>query len=141
MPTLSTGTLLSPWLVLPLAAVTMLAIAGHVLSLYAEEMPASRRRIRAANGMLMLFVAALLAYALGVAPVATPPYATAHQTHTFLLVWMTIIGLLPIVVMLAALDVLNTVLLHVMARRRLRRQLGQDLHAVRRERAGGAGSV
>ena len=78
------------WAVMPMAAVAMLVIASHVLLLGTSDMPASRRRIRAANGLLMMFTLPLAAYALGVADPAARP-------RPFLLAWMLVSGLVMIV--------------------------------------------
>lgn len=96
------------WLAAPPAVLTMLILAGHVMALQKAEMPEKRRRIRTANGMVMLVTTPLIAYAMSIAKPAEP--------KTFVLVWMAIVGLLGIVIVLACLDALLTM---VMRRREL----------------------
>lgn len=118
--------MLSPWLVLPMAVITMLVIAWHVVSLQHARIPASRKRIRTANGLLMLFVTALLAFALSIMNSATPHGVGVEQVRLFVLVWALIMGLLPIVIGLAILDALNNIRILNATRRRLKRQLGSE---------------
>ena len=95
--------LVSPWVAVPLAAAVMFVVAGHVLAMQRARahMPASRRRIRTANGLLMLVVAPLLAYAVSNGPGTDQPRPMA-------LLWLLILSMLTMVVGLAVLDVLNT---------------------------------
>lgn len=108
-----------PWLVIGLTAVAMLVVSAHVLSLQKAEMPASRRRIRTANGMLMLIVTPLMAYALQV------PHL--QQPQTFTLGWLMVFALLILIVLLALLDILNNVRLHGAQREELARQQAEAL--------------
>ena len=55
-------------LVLPLAGVVLLVIGAHVVSQQREGVPAKRRRIRTASGLLMMIVTTLLAWALAIQP-------------------------------------------------------------------------
>ncbi len=57
--------MLPPWVVLPLAGLTLLVTAAHVLALQTSDLPSRRRRLRTAAGVLMMLVTGLLAYALG----------------------------------------------------------------------------
>ncbi len=116
MPTLA-ASLASPWLVVPLAGVTLVVVAAHVLALGAagNSMPPSRRRIRAASGMVMMFTIPLLAYAFSIADVSE----VRHWTIS----WMLAAGMVTIVVFLAGLDMLNTGRLYLEERRRLRDEL------------------
>ncbi len=93
------------WGVMPLAALTMLVVAGHVLWLPKAEMPASRRRIRMVNGLLMLFTLPLAAYALGVADPST-------EKRGFVLAWMLVAGAIVVILLVAMLDLLNSWRLH-----------------------------
>ena len=74
---LASNPILPAWLVLPMAVVTMLVISWHVMAIQRAKMPASRKRIRTANGLLMLFLTALLAYALSIMSATTPHGAAA----------------------------------------------------------------
>ncbi len=110
--------LLPWWVVFPLAGVTLLVIAGHVAAIRrAAGVPSSRRRIRTVNGVLMMATVPLIAYAFGV--------ATSADARTFTLVWMLIIGLLGIIIVVAWVDVMNTMRLHQASRRATRERLAE----------------
>jgi len=129
--------LLPAWFVFPLAGVTLLIIAAHLgVIRRSRETPASRRRIRSVNAVLMMCTVPLLAYAFGV--------ATTADARTFTLVWLLIIGLLVIVMLVAWIDAMNTVRLHQASRaetrahlRELRAQFAARLAKERAEREGG----
>ena len=95
--------IVSAWVAVPAAGVVMFVIAGHVLAMQRTHahMPASRRRIRTANGLLMLIAAPLLAYAVSNGPGTDQPRPMA-------VLWLLILSMLVMVVGLAVLDVLNT---------------------------------
>ena len=113
---IASSPILPAWVVLPMGVLTLLVIAAHVSVMLGDgSIPASRRRIRVANGFVMLFVTPLIAFAFGV--------LSPDDVRTFTVVWTLIIGLLFIVIMLAGLDVLNTARLHTAERRRLRARL------------------
>jgi len=113
MIALADGTLVPGWLAIALAGATMLFVAAHVLAIQHLEMPASRRRIRTVTGVLMLILCAMLAYATGM--------VDPDEKRDFVLAWMAVIALLGIVLLLAGMDVLNTLRLHRRARADLRR--------------------
>lgn len=135
MNLLGASTILPAWIVLPAATVTMLVVATHVLATHAGGLPARRRRLRVANGVLMMFVTALLAYALGVAGVVEEPTARPDQTRRFVLVWLSIVGLVSVVVALACVDAMATVVhgwsVRKMLREEMREALAGDLAARR----------
>jgi hypothetical protein len=120
---LASTTILPGWVVLPVSAATMLVVAGHVLATHASDLPTRRRRLRVVNGVLMLFVTALLAYALGVAAVVEEPTARPRETREFVIVWLMIIGLLGVVVSLAGADAIATLSHGWRSRRELRTQM------------------
>lgn len=132
MSTLAMG-LLPVWIALPAAAAVMFTVAGHVLMIQRAQMPGSRRRIRTCAGLVMLVVTPLLAHALSTGPGVDQPRPMA-------LVWMTIIALLGLVIGLALLDVLNTLRLHMLHMRGLRREtrarVALDLAGAARARVG-----
>ncbi|MFO7253458.1 MAG: hypothetical protein DIU60_022165 [Actinomycetes bacterium] len=93
----------------------LLVIAAHTLALQRDpDIPPVRRRIRTANGVLMMFTTALLAYAISVVTPATP--------SAFALAWLAVVGLLAIIITVALLDAAHTLRLHAQARRELRRE-------------------
>ncbi len=107
LPTLA-ATMASPWIVLPLAGLTTLLIGSHVMSVQVSDMHAVRKRLRIANGLIMMFVAATLAYALGAVTLVTDPKLHPAQARAFIIVWVVIVALLSIVVALAIIDALGT---------------------------------
>jgi hypothetical protein len=118
------------WLVVPAAALVMLMVAAHVLSIQHSDVPASRRRIRTANGLLMLVVVPLFAYAV------TVPHKQSPQA--FALVWVAVMALIGMIIMLALLDILNNVRLQAHQRADASREAAEELLRQVQER-GGAG--
>lgn len=107
-----TNTVLTPWLVLPLAGALMLVIAAHIGFVHEHTEDPHRRRIRVANGWVMLVMLALLGAGFGVvSPGALP--------RLFWIVWAAVIALLLVTVVLAVADVMNTLRLARETRRRL----------------------
>lgn len=103
------------WLIVPLAAIALLVVAAHVLILNRTPMPASRKRIRIVNGMLMMFTIPLTAMAFSaIAPT---------QQRLFVMLWMLVVGLIVLILLLAIADLANTWLMHRTERRALRVQL------------------
>lgn len=129
MVLLAASTILPGWVVLPVASITMLVVAAHVLATHAGDLPSRRRRLRTANGVLMMFVTALLAYALGVAGVVTEPKAEPEEARRFMLVWLSIVGLLGVVVTLAGADAIATVIHGLGVRRSLRAEMRDGLRS------------
>lgn len=128
----ATGAPMLPWwVVVPLAGLTMLVVAWHTLRLRDADIPASRRRIRTANGLLMLAFVPVLAFAVGV--------ANPGQPRTFALAWVGVIVLLIVIITLAGLDMLNTLRLYRAAREELARQTRAALGARGPARDGGPG--
>ncbi|MFO0832805.1 MAG: hypothetical protein U0637_13315 [Phycisphaerales bacterium] len=110
------------WFVLPMAALALLVTAGHWIALARAEMPASRKRLRTANGLVMMMAIPVLSYGFGAVD-------TTDQRR-FVLTWMAASGLIMIVVILAALDLGST---FVIARKAHRELL--DEYALARARA------
>jgi len=113
--TLGAGPLAPGWLVLPLAAVALLATAAHIIALREAPrgaLPESRRRIRIATGWVIMVAIPLTAYAFGI--------ATPSSVGTYMIVWMAVTGLIGAILLLAMLDALNTMRLHRADVRRLR---------------------
>lgn len=102
------------WLVLPMAVVVMLILAGHCQALQRAEMPDSRRRIRTAGDLLMLGVTPLLAYAFAI--------DRGDDPRTFVIVWAMIVGLLALIILVATIDAANNMRLARKMRDRLRRE-------------------
>lgn len=117
----SSGPLLTPWVVMPIAAVLLIVIGAHLNALASASMPASRRRIRVVNGWLMLLTTPLTAYAFAL--------ATPSNARLFVLIWLAVVGLIGIIVMLAVIDLLNTQRLY----RGVRRELDREITGLRQE--------
>ena len=118
---MDTAPILPFWLVGPIAGVTMILLAGHLLALRGARatMPASRHRIRTVNGGIMLVAVPMLCSAFSV--------ISPGDARAFTLIWFACIGLLGIIVTLAALDAVNNTRLMVLDRRRLREELGRSI--------------
>lgn len=124
-----TGPLAPWWIVVPLAAVALLATASHIIVLReapAGALPESRRRIRIATSWVIMVAIPLTAYAFGIASPAKP--------GIYSMVWLAVVGLLGAIVLLAMLDAFNTVRLHRDETRRLRQDLGKPLRGTDDER-------
>lgn len=119
---LATGPLLSPWIVFPIAAIVMFAIALHVEALRRAAMPPSRKRLRLANAWIMLAAAPLIAFGFGAAGASGIGGAWG-----FVLAWTAVFILMGAVLALAVLDMLNTLRLA----RRQRRDLAEHMRRVR----------
>lgn len=113
--------LVTPWFTMPMAAVTLVLIAGHLMAMHAvKDMPASRKRIRSMNGGLMLVATPMLAIAFSVVTPANP--------RAFALAWTVSVGLVGMITLLAVLDAINNLRLYRMSRSRLH----AEFRAVRR---------
>ncbi|MBL8991664.1 MAG: hypothetical protein JNJ48_08820 [Phycisphaerae bacterium] len=135
MITLATnGPIASPWVAVPVVSVAMLLVAAHVLAIQRVPMPSSRRRIRTANGLLMLVALPLLAYAVSVVPPA--------DKRPFVLAWMSVMILVSMVLGLALVDIANNIRLFARARAELDRMAARGLAGKVRAASGtpGAGS-
>lgn len=130
---ISSGPLAPAWIVIPLAVLTLLVVAGHVLALEKAEMPASRKRIRRVNGLLMMFTVPLTAYAFGI--------VSPQQGRLFVMVWMIVFGLVFLVLSLAVLDMMNTWRMTWREKRALKQQVDAAKAAVRVLQAKGAVAV
>lgn len=92
---------LPTWVVMPIALIALLGVIWHMAALgRSTSMPRSRRRIRLASSAVMLLLIPVSAAALSLIP--------PEQKRAFVLIWMAELGLLFIVIMLAALDMLDT---------------------------------
>jgi quinol-cytochrome oxidoreductase complex cytochrome b subunit len=100
MNLLSQDPALPLWAVAPPTILVMLFLAGHVNAMREADTNPRRRRIRTANGVLMMFTAALLAHALAI--------VSPSDSRTFLLTWIIIIALLGFIILLALIDALNS---------------------------------
>lgn len=109
------GPLVSPWLAVPVGAVVIVILTVHMRSQAYADMPESRRRIRTVNDWLMLLATPVTVYAFSLATPADP--------RAFLLAWLSVAGLLVIILLVAGLDILNTGRINLGDRRELRGQL------------------
>ncbi len=110
---LSHDPVLPEWFVLPLALFAA-AVAGlHLMLLQEADVPSSRRRIRTASGLITLLVIPLVAYLFGIVSPA--------ERRAFLLASGATVGLLFIIVLLAGVDIVDSLRL-VAAERRAHRE-------------------
>ncbi len=91
-----------PWIILPLALVAMLIVSAHVTLTQASAAPRSRKRLRIANGWVMLITLPLLAAGVSL---VTPD----RSPRLFVLTWIGVALLLTLSILLAMLDAANTV--------------------------------
>lgn len=98
------STIAPPWFVLPLAAGTMLLIAGYLTALRLapadQVMPPSRKRIRLCSAWTALLTVPVIACGFGVVPPA--------NARAFTLVWTAGTGLVLLVLALALIDLGDT---------------------------------
>lgn len=89
------------WLVFPIALLTMVVVAGHLMALRSgrAHIPASRYRIRSVNGGMMITLVPMLAIAFSV--------VSPDAQRLFALMWMACIGMIGIVLLLAVIDACN----------------------------------
>ncbi len=107
------------WLVFPLAGFTLVVVLWHLSGVIRGDVEPSRRRIRMANGLIMLTLVPLIAYAFGI--------ATTDSPRWFAMSWLGVMGLLGLMIVLAILDSANTAKLHAAERIELRRQTREAL--------------
>lgn len=103
-PAPHSGTL-SASVVLPIAMPIMILAGVYTLLIQRRPMPASRRRIRTATGVLLICTVGLMAFNL--------VNVSAAQHRTFLILWTVLIAMVALLLLLAALDMLNTLRLYV----------------------------
>jgi len=111
--------LLPMWVAAPMAMLALVVVAAHLITLRTAAMPESRRRIRIANGWLMLVTIPVLAIAFG--------YASPASKRVFALAWAVATALVCMVLVLAFVDIANNLRLARRDRRRLRRELHGSL--------------
>lgn len=119
-------TMFPAWITIPVAGVTLLVVAAHIIAMHLSSMDSRRRRLRTVAGVLTMLITALLAYAVGVAP-ATPEHGSPSEARLFVVLWTTIVGLLGALVILALLDALSTLRHANLSSRRLRKQFREQL--------------
>jgi hypothetical protein len=115
----NTGPLAPAWVVFPLAGFTLVVVMWHISGLVRADLEPSRRRIRLANGGVMLALVPLIAFAFGV--------ATTSEPRWFAMSWLAVMGLLGLMIVLAIMDSANTARMHAAERLELRRQTREAL--------------
>lgn len=111
------GPLAPSWIVLPLAMIALLVVAAHLIVLreHAQgKMPESRRQIRMVTGWVTMFTIPLLAYSFGI--------VSPTNQDAFLTAWLAVVGLLSAIVLMAAIDALNSIRLARLQTKELRDQ-------------------
>jgi uncharacterized protein involved in response to NO len=109
------GPMAPRWAVITVSFLALLVIAIHILSLARTITHPSRKRIRIANGFLMMVGVVALAYAVGV--------ASPDKPRQFTLAWTSVMSMMVLIVGMACLDALNNVRLNALERKAVRREL------------------
>lgn len=126
LATLRDTPLLPSWVAALVAMPTLVVVAGHVLAIHrvrggSSGMPESRRRLRLANGGLMLVAIPVIAFAFG--------YATPAEPKLFMSLWLVAMWLLGLIVVLAGVDAMVTARIA----KRERAQLRKSIRSLREE--------
>ncbi|MEI7657203.1 MAG: hypothetical protein WCK33_03985 [Phycisphaerae bacterium] len=111
LASLSVEPLAPLWFVVPMAATAFLVVAAHLLACLHADMPPSRRRIRLANGTLILLTLPVLAYALC--------FVSPSEGRPFIIAWTVLAGSTSLVMALAWIDVINNLRLAARERQAL----------------------
>lgn len=116
-PTLAVqhGPIAPAWAILPIGFIALVVIGIHVLAVMRSEMPPSRKRIRTANGLLMMFATPLLAFAFSMVDPSTQP-------KLFAMSWLLVVSLLVLIFGLACFDILNNIRIYRAEQREVRRE-------------------
>lgn len=107
------------WVSGPMAMLMLVAVAAHLLAMRDADMPESRRRIRTANGWLILITVPVLAVAFSVVP--------PTNARQFALIWAVAIAMLTLVIAMALVDMANNLRLARIQRRRFGRSISAGL--------------
>jgi hypothetical protein len=104
---------------LPLSLLALFVVAGHWILLGRADMPRFRKSLRTANGLVMMLAIPVLAFGFGV--------VSPSNARLFTITWMLASGLLMLVLLLAAIDLIHT---NILARREHQR-LAIEIRAAR----------
>lgn len=107
------------WVSAPLAMITLVTVAAHLLAMREANMPESRRRIRTANGWLILVTVPVLVIAFSV--------VSRSQPRQFVLIWVVAMALVCFTILMAVVDMVNNLRLARIQRQRLSRTMGAQL--------------
>lgn len=107
------------WISAPLAMLTLVTVAAHLLAMRGATMPESRRRIRTANGWLILITAPMLVVAFSLVP--------PSNARQFALVWAVSIALIGMVILMAFVDMANNLRIARIHRKKLSRSMGHQM--------------
>lgn len=107
------------WVSAPLAMITLVTVAAHLLAMRGADMPESRRRIRTANGWLILVTAPVLVVAFSV--------VTPNNARQFALVWAVATALVCFTIVMAFVDMANNLRIARNQRKKLSRTMGAQL--------------
>lgn len=107
------------WVSAPLAMITLVTVAAHLLAMRGADMPESRRRIRTANGWLILIAAPVLVVAFSV--------VSRSQPRQFVLIWVIAMALVCFTILMAFVDMINNLRIARNQRQRLSRTMGAQL--------------
>lgn len=111
--------LVSPWIVLPIAAVAIVFLAFQAVWTHRDSMPAGRRQIRTAGATLHLFTVVALAIGTGVIDPA--------DKRMFVMIWLVIMLLVGLAVIIAVIDMLYSLREARAEQAALKRELAERL--------------
>jgi hypothetical protein len=107
------------WVSAPLAMITLVTVAAHLLAMRGAPMPESRRRIRTANGWLIFITVPVLVVAFSV--------VSPQNARQFALIWAVAMALVCFTIFMALVDMVNNLRLARIQRQRLSRSMGAQL--------------
>jgi hypothetical protein len=115
---LAAGPIAPAWAILPVGILALIVVGLHVSRMLRSDMPPSRRRIRIANGVLMMFTIPLFAFALSLVD-------PASQQKLFAMTWMLNFCLMTLIFGVACFDILNNIRIYRVERAQLRREIAR----------------
>lgn len=125
--------LVPAWVACSVGGLFLVVLALHLMSLRASPLETRRKRIRTVTTVVMMLVTPLAAYAFGVAEPA--------RARTYVLVWLVVTGAMGLVLVLALLDMGQSVREHRRHLRRLRSALAAEVAADRARTLDGPGGA
>ncbi|MBL9030465.1 MAG: hypothetical protein JNM80_01985 [Phycisphaerae bacterium] len=130
---MTSGPLVPAWVACSVGGLFLVVLALHLMSLRASPLETRRKRIRTVTTVVMMLVTPLAAYAFGVAEPA--------RARAYVLVWLVVTGAMGLVLVLALLDMGQSVREHRRHLRRLRSALAAEVAADRARTLDGPGGA
>ncbi|MFN0130949.1 MAG: hypothetical protein ACKVW3_00200 [Phycisphaerales bacterium] len=115
--------LVPAWVACSVGGLFLLVLAVHLISLQSSSLEPRRKRLRTATTVIMMLVTPVATYAFGIAEPA--------RARTYVLVWLVVTAAMGLVLVLALIDMSQSVGHHRRHLRRLRTTLAAELAADR----------